>query len=105
MLMAGATGFFIGVVLGEMGYSSDAVQKAVYPFGFFFGLTVTLAPIKMILGKDFGDFRLVLLAKQIPKPTPVRRKGFFAQIETHWLALVLLGVLSLASLLYVLSPP
>jgi hypothetical protein len=104
MLMAGAAGFFCGVVLGAMGYSSDAVQKVVYPFGFFFGLTVTLAPIKMILGKDFGDFRLVLLAKQIPEPRQVGHRGFLAQIETHWLALALLGVLSLASLLYVLFP-
>jgi hypothetical protein len=46
-----------------MGVPVKTIQIVVAPLGFAMGLAFSIVPMKMILGKDFGEFRLVLFAK------------------------------------------
>ena len=59
----------IGGILGAMDFSIRTIQIVVAPISFVMGLAISIVPLRMILGKDFGDFRLVLLAKQ-PQAQP-----------------------------------
>jgi len=64
MIIGGVIGFIIGFIMGAMGFSVKVIQFVTMPIGFVIGLAISVVPMKMILGKDFGEFRLVLLAKQ-----------------------------------------
>jgi ABC-type uncharacterized transport system permease subunit len=64
LLIGMLIGAVIGFILGAMGVSLRTIQIVVAPIGFVLGLAISVVPLKMILGKDFGEFRLVLLAKQ-----------------------------------------
>jgi hypothetical protein len=66
MMCGMVVGFIIGVIMGLMGAPIWAVQLVVAPLGFLIGLAISVVPVKMILGKDFGEFRLVLLANEPP---------------------------------------
>jgi hypothetical protein len=66
MIVGFIVGFIIGFIMGAMGFSIMAIQLVTAPLGFVIGLAISIVPMKMILGKDFGEFRLVLLAKQMP---------------------------------------
>ena len=70
MLIGMVIGAVIGFILGAMGVSVRTIQIIVVPIGFVIGLAISIVPLKVILGKDFGEFRLVLLAKQPPSSTP-----------------------------------
>ena len=61
MVLGGIVGFIIGFVLGAMGVSTQTIQFITTPIGMVIGLLISIVPIRMILGKDFGEFRLVLL--------------------------------------------
>ena len=63
MLVGGIFGFIIGSILGMFGVSTETIQFVVTPIGVVIGLLISIIPLKMILGKDFGEFRLVLLHK------------------------------------------
>ena len=63
MIIGGFVGGIYGYILGMLGASADTVQLFVAPIGFIIGIGISIVPIKMILGKDFGDFRLVLIEK------------------------------------------
>lgn len=67
-----AVGFVIGFVMGAMGFSATAIQLFTVPIGVLIGLAISVVPLKMILGKDFGEFRLVLLSKHSQSPSPAR---------------------------------
>ncbi len=69
MIIGMVIGAIIGFILGAMGVPVRTIQILVAPIGFVIGLAISIVPLKMILGKDFGEFRLVLLAKQ-PQATP-----------------------------------
>ena len=62
-VLGGIFGFIMGFILAMLGVSSETVQLIVIPVGFIIGLLISIVPMKMILGKDFGEFRLVLLQK------------------------------------------
>jgi ABC-type glycerol-3-phosphate transport system permease component len=64
LLIGIVVGAIVGFILGAMGVPVRAIQIIVAPIGFVIGLAISVVPLKMILGKDFGEFRLVLLAKQ-----------------------------------------
>jgi len=64
MVAAGIVGAVGGVVLGILGVSVRTIQEIMLPVGIAIGLIFSIIPIKMILGKDFGEFRLVLLGKE-----------------------------------------
>ncbi|WP_028318079.1 hypothetical protein [Desulfobulbus elongatus] len=56
-------GFILGFIMGAMGIAPTTSQIVTAPLGALFGLAFSVIPMKMILGKDFGQFRLVLVSK------------------------------------------
>ena len=53
----------MGLLLGLAGATTDTVRIAAMPVGFLIALAGHVLAMKLILGKDFGEFRLVLLSK------------------------------------------
>ena len=64
MLIGAIVGGILGGILGAMGTSITTVQYIVAPIGFVIGLAVCIIPLKLILGRDFGEFRLVLVKNE-----------------------------------------
>ncbi|WP_207063822.1 hypothetical protein [Motiliproteus sp. SC1-56] len=63
-IVGGIIGVALGFILSAMGLSSQSIQNITGPIGGVLGLLLSIIPIKMILGKDFGEFRLVLVKNQ-----------------------------------------
>jgi hypothetical protein len=64
-VVAGAVvGFILGFIMGVMGAATSTIQSVAAPVGALIGLGLSVVPMKLILGKDFGQFRLVLVAKE-----------------------------------------
>lgn len=61
VIVATILGFIMGLVMGAAGAHPSTVKAVTVPVGFITGIAFSIIPIKMILGKDFGDFRLVLV--------------------------------------------
>jgi hypothetical protein len=57
-------GGILGVIMGMAGADADTIRMVTMPIGFILGLSVSVVPIKLILNKDFGQFRLSLVVKQ-----------------------------------------
>lgn len=73
MLLGMVVGFIVGFIMGAMGLPPRVIMCVTAPIGFVIGLAISVVPMKMILGKDYGEFRLVLLAKQAePQAVPVQ---------------------------------
>jgi hypothetical protein len=64
VLIGSVIGGIIGVILGMAGVPVGTIRIIVMPIGIIIGFAVSIVPLKMILGKDFGDFRLVPAPKQ-----------------------------------------
>jgi len=64
MFVGGLVGGVLGLIMGALGASERTVQVVCAPIGCVLGMVISVFPIKMILGKDFGEFRLVLLVKE-----------------------------------------
>jgi len=63
-IVGAIVGFFIGLVMGFLGAPPRALAFVAVITGMAIGLGLSVVPMKMILGKDFGRFRLVLIAKE-----------------------------------------
>lgn len=63
-------GFFLGMVLALAHVAPLVIRLIAMPIGFVIGLIVSYVPLRMILGMDFGEFRLALVAKD-PVVPPV----------------------------------
>ncbi len=63
IILGAVAGFIIGGFLGILGVSVTTIKMITGPIGGLVGLALSVVPIKMILGKDFGKFRLVLVSK------------------------------------------
>jgi hypothetical protein len=61
LAVGGVFGALMGFALGFAGISPDSIQKLAMPVGMLIGLAISVVPVKMILGKDFGEFKLVLV--------------------------------------------
>lgn len=61
MIAGGIVGFIIGFFMSVFGVSVETIQFVTAPIGFIIGLVISIVPMKMILGKDYGEFRLVLI--------------------------------------------
>ena len=70
MLIGVVVGFIIGFILGAMGVSTQTIQFITAPIGMIIGLLISIMPIKMILAKDYGEFRLVLLQTSSAEQSP-----------------------------------
>jgi Na+/citrate or Na+/malate symporter len=61
VIIGAIIGAIFGFILGMLGSSQETIQVVVAPIGFIIGIGISIVPIKMILGKNFGEFRLVLI--------------------------------------------
>jgi ABC-type glycerol-3-phosphate transport system permease component len=59
-------GFVVGLIFAKLGMPKDTIKPIVMILGFGIGLAISVVPMKLILGKDFGKFRLVLLETYQP---------------------------------------
>ena len=62
-VLGGILGAVIGAVMGALGMSITVIQSFSGLIGAALGIALSVVPMKLILGKDFGDFRLVLVRK------------------------------------------
>ncbi|TKI70041.1 hypothetical protein FCU45_05390 [Sulfurimonas crateris] len=59
--IGGVIGGILGFIMGSVGISIETIRIVTMPIGFILGLLISIVPIKMILNKNFGEFRLVLV--------------------------------------------
>ncbi len=62
-LLGVAIAFIVSFIVGAMGFHPRVIMFVIAPIGFVIGLATSVVPMKMILGKDYGEFRLVLVAQ------------------------------------------
>lgn len=62
LVVGGLIGVVVGVVGSIASISHEIVRYTAMTLGATIGLCSTLLPIKWLLGRDFGDFRLVLIS-------------------------------------------
>lgn len=62
--VGGIVGGILGFVLGMFGVAKESIQAVMGPIGFVIGVGISIIPLKLILGKNFGEFRLVLVENQ-----------------------------------------
>jgi len=65
MLVGAIIGFILGFIMGALGISSQTIRFVVAPISGIIGLLISIVPMKMILGKNYGEFRLVLVKNDI----------------------------------------
>ncbi|KAA8985523.1 hypothetical protein [Halospina sp. K52047b] len=70
MILGAIVGFVMGLVLGAAGVGPDTIQLITAPIGGVIGLLISIIPMKLILGKDFGEFRLVLTSNETRPESP-----------------------------------
>ena len=63
MIVGGIIGFGVGLIFGIMGIPTETIKIVTGFIGALVGIAFSILPMKMILGKDFGEFKLVLLSK------------------------------------------
>ncbi len=56
-------GGIIGFIVAMIGLPQEIINFVGLPIGVMIGLAASIVPMKLILGKDFGEFHLVLLSK------------------------------------------
>jgi len=64
VVAGGVAGGVLGFVLSAAGVPIEAIRVVSMAIGGTIGLVISVVPIKLILNKDFGEFRLSLTAKQ-----------------------------------------
>ena len=68
LLLALVLGMMLGIVMQSQGYSATAMRIAGYLLGGILGLAATVVPLRLIIGKEFRGFRLVLVKKPSAGP-------------------------------------
>lgn len=61
-ILGAVAGFVFGFILGAAGVAPETIKLVTAPIGGVIGLLISVVPMKLILGKDFGEFRLVLVS-------------------------------------------
>jgi hypothetical protein len=64
-------GGILGFVMGMLGVPVTTIQFVTALIGAAIGIALSIIPMKMILGKDFGKFRLVLVSNTPSTPRSV----------------------------------
>jgi uncharacterized protein YacL len=64
MVIAGIIGVVIGFVFSALGAPTIMGEIIAFPVSVILALLASIVPFKMILGKDYGEFRLVLLQNE-----------------------------------------
>lgn len=70
MILGFIFGGIIGFILGVAGVPIETIVAITTPLGFVIGIALSIIPMRMILGKDFGTFRLVLVATRPTEGAP-----------------------------------
>ena len=68
VVIGALVGFIFGLILGVIGVPVETIKMIVQPIGFLIGLGISVIPLKMVLGKNFGEFRLVLISTEVKEP-------------------------------------
>ena len=76
LLVGTLLGAVAGVIFHAAGSSAQISRGFTQLLGAGLGLAVSIVPVKLIIGKNFGEFRLVLLAPR-PKPRETGHSGAF----------------------------
>jgi len=65
-------GFFLGLIASALGVPVQAIRPLCALLGFAIGLTASVVPVKLILGKDSGSFGWCSWARRnwLSRPTP-----------------------------------
>ncbi len=63
MIIGAVIGAVLGFAMGAAGVPIQTIQIISVVVGLVLGLGMSVVPMKLILGKDFGEFRLVLMSK------------------------------------------
>jgi len=61
MIVGGILGGVVGFVMASYGALTETIQLVTVPMGLILGIAFSIVPIKMVLGKEYGSFRLVLI--------------------------------------------
>lgn len=62
LVLGTALGFVVGFVMGLLGIPTKVIVVFTGVVSGILGLALSVVPIKLLLGKDFGSFRLVLVS-------------------------------------------
>ncbi|MFZ0427463.1 MAG: hypothetical protein WAO20_05055 [Acidobacteriota bacterium] len=63
LVVSAAVGTLLGLVFGAMKIHQLVASCTAFPLGLGIGLGLSIIPVKMVLGKEFGEFQLVLLKR------------------------------------------
>jgi ABC-type sugar transport system permease subunit len=58
-----ALGFVLGAAMSAAGATPRTIQLVIAPVSALIGFAISIVPMRLILGKDFGEFRLILAAR------------------------------------------
>jgi len=62
IVISAVVGFFIGLILQIFGINVAEAQLPLQILGGAIGLSMSIIPLQLVLEKDFGEFKLVLLS-------------------------------------------
>ena len=63
-LTGGLVGGLLGYLMSSFGAKTSTVQLVALPIGVILGVGMSILVVKLVLGKDFGEFRLLLVSKE-----------------------------------------
>lgn len=63
ILMGALGGGLLGTALGSLDFDIILIKNLAGILGFLIGLAFSIIPVKLVLGKSFSSFRLVLVPK------------------------------------------
>jgi hypothetical protein len=68
-LAGGGVGFVVGFILGVLGTPIPTIQVICGFLGAILGLFISFVPVRLILARDYGDFRLALVPREPSEPS------------------------------------
>jgi hypothetical protein len=75
MVVGAIVGGALGIVMILAGYETQEIQAVARPtgavLGAIIGIGMSIIPVKLVLGRNFGEFRLVLVR---PQEEPVAQR-------------------------------
>lgn len=67
-ILGAVLGAVLGFLLGAAGVDPGVIGRASFVLGIAIGVAFSIIPIRLILNKDFGEFRLVLASSSPTAP-------------------------------------
>ena len=60
-VVAAGVGLVLGVWIGLQGYTIEQARPALYAVGFAISLLTPIVPLRLIIGRKYGRYRLILV--------------------------------------------